>query len=121
MNKKRNVHYSYEALIWVTFLGIMFYSSTYLFATKYIIEKGLSYYLLEKASVVPTSPVELYFLSTATFAVLVFIICFRREMQGTVWNYAWIVIELVVMVILFLEMRASYNGMIFLVFADVFF
>lgn len=39
-------------------------------------------------------------------------------MQGTVWNYAWIVIELVVMVILFLEMRASYNGMIFLVFAD---
>ena len=31
MNKKRNVHYSYEALIWVTFLGIMFYSSTYLF------------------------------------------------------------------------------------------
>ena len=51
MNKKRNVHYFYEALIWVTFLGIMFYSSTYLFATKYIIEKGLSYYLLEKASV----------------------------------------------------------------------
>lgn len=46
MNKKRNVHYSYQALIWVTFLGIMFYSSTYLFSTKYIIEKGLSCYLL---------------------------------------------------------------------------
>lgn len=121
MNKKRNVHYSYQALIWVTFLGIMFYSSTYLFLTKYIIEKGLSCYLLEKASVVPTSPVKLYFLSTATFAVLVFIIRFRREMQSVAWNYAWLVIELVVMVILFLEMRASYNGMIFLVFADVFF
>lgn len=31
------------------------------FSTKYIIEKGLSCYLLEKASVVPTSPVKLYF------------------------------------------------------------
>lgn len=88
MNKKRNVHYSYQALIWVTFLGIMFYSSTYLFSTKYIIEKGLSCYLLEKASVVPTSPVKLYFLSTATFAVLVFIIRFRREMKSVAWNYA---------------------------------
>ena len=37
-------------------------------------------------------------------------------MQSVAWNYAWLVIELVVMVILFLEMRASYNGIDFLVF-----
>lgn len=121
MNKKRNADYAYRVLVWITFLGIMFYSSTYMFATKYIVEKGLSYYLLDKAGVVPSSPVRLFFASTVTFAVLIFIICFRRRIRDIEGSYAWIVAELAVMVLLFLETRASYNGMILLTFADVFF
>ena len=45
-----------QLLVLVNFLAVLYNASLYLFATKYITEKGLSHSLLEKLTVIPTKP-----------------------------------------------------------------
>lgn len=54
MKALKNIDFAKRALIIINFLAVLFYSSVYLSATKYIIDNGLSRSLLEEISVIPS-------------------------------------------------------------------
>lgn len=63
MKALKNIDFAKRALIIINFLAVLFYSSVYLSATKYIIDNGLSRSLLEEISVIPSSPERIFWLS----------------------------------------------------------
>lgn len=63
MKSLRNIDLAKFILIIINFLAVLFYSSVYLAATKYIINNGLSRSLLEKISIIPSSPEQIFCLS----------------------------------------------------------
>ena len=63
MKSLRNIDLAKFILIIINFLAVLFYSSVYLAATKYIINNGLSRSLLEKISIIPSSPEQICCLS----------------------------------------------------------
>lgn len=63
MRGLKNIELAKRALIIINFLAVLFYSSIYLSATKYIIESDLSRSLLEKINVIPSSPERIFWLS----------------------------------------------------------
>ena len=67
MKSLRNIDLAKFILIIINFLAVLFYSSVYLAATKYIINNGLSRSLLEKISIIPGSPEQIFCLSNLFF------------------------------------------------------
>ena len=63
MKSLRNIDLAKFILIIINCLAVLFYSSVYLAATKYIINNGLSRSLLEKISIIPSSPEQIFCLS----------------------------------------------------------
>lgn len=78
MKSLRNIDLAKFILIIINFLAVLFYSSVYLAATKYIINNGLSRSLLEKISIIPGSP-EQIFACLIFFAILLFVIYARNQ------------------------------------------
>ena len=74
MKALKNIDFAKRALIIINFLAVLFYSSVYLSATKYIIDNGLSRSLLEEISVIPSSPERIFWLSNLFFAGLLLVI-----------------------------------------------
>ncbi len=123
MQGLKNVNYAKRALILINFLAVLFYSSVYLFATKYIIANGISHTFLEKISVIPSSPELVFWLSNIFFAFLLLIICIRdRKFEKGDTVRDWLaLLEVALLIATFLALQLSYNGLILLVFMDIFF
>lgn len=67
MKALKNIDFAKRALIIINFLAVLFYSSVYLSATKYIIDNGLSRSLLEEISVIPSSPERIFLVVKSLF------------------------------------------------------
>lgn len=78
MKALKNIDFAKRTLIIINFLAVLFYSSVYLSATKYIIDNGLSRSLLEEISVIPSSP-ERIFGCQISFAGLLLVIYIRNQ------------------------------------------
>lgn len=123
MKSLRNIDLAKFILIIINFLAVLFYSSVYLAATKYIINNGLSRSLLEKISIIPGSPEQIFCLSNLFFAILLFVIYARNQKlkKETVVRDWFAILEVFLLLATFVALQFSYNGLILLVFMDIFF
>ncbi|MGT2755036.1 sensor histidine kinase [Streptococcus ovis] len=110
-------------LIVINFVAVVYNASLYLFASKYIVAKGFSHSLLEKLTVVPAKPTVIFWTSILSFALLLFVMQIRNHVAEEKGNLVrWLLgLEIGLLLVTFIALQSSYNGLILLVFLDIFY
>lgn len=110
-------------LVVINIMAVLFTVSVYLFSTRYIIEQELSHQLLEKLEVIPSSPDTMFWYTLVSFGLLLVVITWRHQLLVTDDDYRdWMaVVEIILLIITISSMQFSYNGLILLVFSDIFY
>ena len=106
----------------INLVAIVYNASIYLFATNYVAAKGFSHSLLERLDAIPGSPSLIFWVSISLYASLLLVMYYRERHpnQLSVYDKATI-IEILLMLVIFSVLHSSYNGLILLVFADIFY
>lgn len=112
---------AYYGLILINFVALMYNASLYLLVTNYVLQRELSTYLLQKLNVVPGNVHVMYWSTAILYGVLVLLIFYRHKRQENKHSELLLLSELFIIILLFWLTNASYNGLIFLAFADIFF
>lgn len=112
---------AYYGLILINFVALMYDASLYLLVTNYVLQRDLSTYLLQKLNVVPGNVHVMYWSTAILYGVLVLLIFYRHKHQENRHSELLLLSELFIIILLFWLTNASYNGLIFLAFADIFF
>lgn len=112
---------AYYELILINFVALMYNASLYLLVTNYVLQRELSTYLLQKLNVVPGNIHVMYWSTAILYGVLVLLIFYRHKHQENKHSELLLLSELFIIILLFWLTNASYNGLIFLAFADIFF
>ena len=112
---------AYYGLILINFVALMYDASLYLLVTNYVLQRDLSTYLLQKLNVVPGNVHVMYWSTAILYGVLVLLIFYRHKHQENKHSELLLLSELFIIILLFWLTNASYNGFIFLAFADIFF
>lgn len=112
---------AYYGLILINFVALMYNASLYLLVTNYVLQRELSTYLLQKLNVVPGNIHVMYWSTAILYGVLVLLIFYRHKHQENKHSELLLLSELFIIILLFWLTNASYNGLIFLAFADIFF
>lgn len=120
MNRLTKATYVYWLLVMINFVSVMFNVSLYLLITSYISKKNLSLYLLQQLQVIPGNFRLLFWVVFVLFGCLVTVIYLRRTSPNKKTNkLLWL--ELLLIVLIFWLTKATYGGLVFLAFADIFF
>jgi len=122
MRPQKSIFYSKIALMIINLVAIVYNASIYLFATNYVAAKGFSHSLLERLDAIPGSPSLIFWVSISLYACLLLVMYYRERHpnQLSVYDKATI-IEILLMLVIFSVLHSSYNGLILLVFADIFY
>ena len=106
----------------INLVAIVYNASIYLFATNYVAAKGFSHSLLERLDAIPGSPSLIFWVSISLYACLLLVMYYRERHpnQLSVYDKATI-IEILLMLVIFSVLHSSYNGLLLLVFADIFY
>ena len=106
----------------INFLAVLYNASLYLFASKYVVSMGFSHSLLEKLSAIPTKPTVIFWSSVISFALLLLVMQIRNQVkEGSKVNMnGLLTLEILLLLVTFVALQSSYNGLILLVFLDVF-
>ena len=122
MRPQKSIFYSKIALMVINLFAIVYNASIYLFATNYVTAKGFSHSLLERLDAIPGSPSLIFWVSISLYACLLLVMYYRERHpnQLSVYDKATI-IEILLMLVIFSVLHSSYNGLILLVFADIFY
>ena len=122
MRPQKSIFYSKIALMVINLLAIVYNASIYLFATNYVAAKGFSHSLLERLDAIPGSPSLIFWVSISLYGSLLLVMYYRERHpnQLSVYDKATI-IEILLMLVIFSVLHSSYNGLILLVFADIFY
>ena len=122
MRPQKSIFYSKIALMVINLVAIVYNASIYLFATNYVAAKGFSHSLLERLDAIPGSPSLIFWVSISMYACLLLVMYYRERHpnQLSVYDKATI-IEILLMLVIFSVLHSSYNGLILLVFADIFY
>ena len=122
MRPQKSIFYSKIALMVINLFAIVYNASIYLFATNYVAAKSFSHSLLERLDAIPGSPSLIFWVSISLYACLLLVMYYRERHpnQLSVYDKATI-IEILLMLVTFSVLHSSYNGLILLVFADIFY
>ena len=122
MRPQKSIFYSKIALMVINLFAIVYNASIYLFATNYVAAKSFSHSLLERLDAIPGSPSLIFWVSISLYACLLLVMYYRERHpnQLSVYDKATI-IEILLMLVIFSVLHSSYNGLILLVFADIFY
>ena len=122
MRPQKSIFYSKIALMVINLVAIVYNASIYLFATNYVAAKGFSHSLLERLDAIPGSPSLIFWVSISLYACLLLVMYYRERHpnQLSVYDKATI-IEILLMLVIFSVLHSSYNGLLLLVFADIFY
>ena len=122
MRPQKSIFYSKIALMVINLVAIVYNASIYLFATNYVAAKGFSHSLLERLDAIPGSPSLIFWVSISLYGSLLLVMYYRERHpnQLSVYDKATI-IEILLMLVIFSILHSSYNGLILLVFADIFY
>lgn len=112
---------AYYGLILINFVALMYNASLYLWVTNYVLQRDLSTYLLQKLNVVPGNVHVMYWSTAILYGVLVLLIFYRHKHLENKHSELLLLSELFIIILLFWLTNASYSGLIFLAFADIFF
>ncbi|MGT2712776.1 sensor histidine kinase [Streptococcus oriscaviae] len=123
MKNIRSIRFSKMALIVINLVALVYNVSLYLYSTNYIVSKGASHSLLERLDRIPHSPTQVFFSTILLYALLLLVIFYRdNHKEGPSSIYDWLsLVEIVLMIAIFITSQSSYNGLILLVFADIFY
>ena len=123
MRKFRGVRYSLAILMVVNFIAVMLNSIIYLQATNYIIAQRQASLLVERLERIPFAPSTTFWLSAFLFAGIALISMSRYRSQTSRWSIfdKWNILEILLMLLLMWVQNVAYNGLILLVFADIFY
>ena len=122
MRPQKSIFYSKIALMVINLVAIVYNASIYLFATNSVAAKGFSHSLLERLDAIPGSPSLIFWVSISLYGSLLLVMYYRERHpnQLSVYDKATI-IEILLMLVIFSVLHSSYNGLILLVFADIFY
>ena len=122
MRPQKSIFYSKIALMVINLVAIVYNASIYLFATNYVAAKGFSHSLLERLDAIPGSPSLIFWVSISLYGSLLLVMYYRERHpnQLSVYDKATI-IEILLMLVIFSVLHSSYNGLLLLVFADIFY
>ena len=122
MRPQKSIFYSKIALMVINLFAIVYNASIYLFVTNYVAAKGFSHSLLERLDAIPGSPSLIFWVSISLYGSLLLVMYYRERHpnQLSVYDKATI-IEILLMLVIFSVLHSSYNGLILLVFADIFY
>ena len=122
MRQNRSIFYSKIALMVINFIAIVYNASIYLFATNYVVAKGYAHSLLGRLDAIPGSPSFSFWMSIAFYACLLLVFYYREKHPNQLSVYDKVtIIEILLMLVIFSVLHSSYNGLILLVFADIFY
>ena len=118
----KRIRFLRYVLIVINFLAVLYNASLYLFASKYVVSMGFSHSLLEKLSAIPTKPTVIFWSSVISFALLLLVMQIRNQVkEGSKANMnGLLTLEILLLLVTFVALQSSYNGLILLVFLDVF-
>ena len=106
----------------INLVAIVYNASIYLFATNYVAAKGFSHSLLERLDAIPGSPSLIFWVSISLYACLLLVMYYRERHPNQLSVYDKVtIIEILLMLVIFSVLHSSYNGLILLVFADIFY
>ena len=122
MRPQKSIFYSKIALMIINLVAIVYNASIYLFATNYVAAKGFSHSLLERLDAIPGSPSLIFWVSISLYACLLLVMYYRGRHPNQLSVYDKVtIIEILLMLVIFSVLHSSYNGLILLVFADIFY
>ena len=122
MRPQKSIFYSKIALMIINLVAIVYNASIYLFATNYVAAKGFSHSLLERLDAIPGSPSLIFWVSISLYACLLLVMYYRERHPNQLSVYDKVtIIEILLMLVIFSVLHSSYNGLILLVFADIFY
>lgn len=108
-------------IIFLNFIAVLYSTLLYMFCTQYIVNKNLSYELMENLTVIPKNPLHLFFYSIfLLFCFLVFIFIRDDLLEKTNMSIELLIsIELIITLLIIRNLNLCYNGMILVVFIDI--
>lgn len=119
----KHIRFLRFVLVVINFLAVLYNASLYLFASKYIVSKGFSHSLLEKLTAIPTKPTVIFWSSIISFTLLLLVMqirnCLNEESEIKIKGF--LVLEIFLLITTFMALQSSYNGIILLVFLDIFY
>ncbi len=122
MRRNKSIFYSKIALMVINFIAIVYNASIYLFATNYVVARGYAHSLLGRLDAIPGSPSFSFWMSIAFYACLLLVFYYRERHPNQLSVYDKVtIIEILLMLVIFAVLHSSYNGLILLVFADIFY
>jgi len=122
MRPQKSIFYSKIALMIINLVAIVYNASIYLFATNYVAAKSFSHSLLERLDAIPGSPSLIFWVSISLYACLLLVMYYRERHPNQLSVYDKVtIIEILLMLVIFSVLHSSYNGLILLVFADIFY
>ena len=122
MRPQKSIFYSKIALMVINLFAIVYNASIYLFVTNYVAAKGFSHSLLERLDAIPGSPSLIFWVSISLYACLLLVMYYRERHPNQLSVYdKTTIIEILLMLVIFSVLHSSYNGLILLVFADIFY
>ena len=122
MRPQKSIFYSKIALMVINLVAIVYNASIYLFATNYVAAKGFSHSLLERLDAIPGSPSLIFWVSISLYGSLLLVMYYRERHPNQLSVYDKVtIIEILLMLVIFSVLHSSYNGLILLVFADIFY
>lgn len=112
-----------QTLIVINFFAVLYNASLYLFASKYVVSLGFSHSLLEKLSSIPTKPTLVFWSSVLSFAFLLLVMQIRNHVSeaSKITVDSLLVLEILLLLVTFVALQSSYNGLVLLVFLDIFY
>ena len=123
MKQVKGVQYSIILLLLINFLTIVYNGALYIQITNYVISKGQMILLLGELNNISKSPDQIFWYSIIFFVGIIFISTYKMYSTEKKWPIfsKWNLLEIVLMIGVIWSQNLSYNGIILLVFADIFY
>ncbi|WP_159591796.1 sensor histidine kinase [Streptococcus halichoeri] len=110
-------------LISVNFIAVTYNAGLYLFATKYITTNHLSHALLEHLTAIPAPPEKIFWFTILSFSLLLVVMQLRNQLARSNAKHHEVLLglEILLLLLTFIWLQSTYNGLILLVFLDIFY
>ncbi|WP_323091416.1 sensor histidine kinase [Allobaculum sp. JKK-2023] len=112
-----------NGMITLNYIIVMFFASVNLLVSREVIRQDRSHLLLETVEHLPKNPDSVFWICLVAYALLAALILSRvvAEIPGKKANYASIVLEILLSLLITWQLNLAYSGLYLLVFSDCLF
>lgn len=110
-----------RVLVWLNLIAVLFNSSVFYLASVYIVQSNMSFEFLNKINFLPGAPLTIFWSSTLSYLLLAIVMTYRHYFKkDEEHNSRLLLIEFFLTILVFWNLRFTYNGVILLYFVDLF-